>query len=559
VATFRSTTSGGVLEPVDRGYKAAAKMLDGRFRSTPGFISLVTTEKDVSASLSFAQKHNLKVSVKNTGHDYDGRCTAANSLMINVKEMKSIVGAPDSVQVGAGNNWGDVNKFLTHFMHGSKTIVGGAIDSVGVTGWMQGGGHGDLTRSHGLGVDNVLSVRIVVADGRAVTASAEENSDLFWALRGGGGGSWGVITQLTIRIHTREHACQLMLAFPLLGVPTAHVAAEAFAELLVNGDDKMGGGEFIPTGSVGGLGVVMMIMRYHGTREESEKALEPLSRHAVGSILPAHLWCGMEGFHPAMPSGYNLPLNGPVALISNFLDAESITTKHAMTKIMDWVTKPLSVLALRGCFGQLIGGYASRVPDNATAVHPGFRKGLIAMSCYGFPFEPLYEFANSEFNNWGDGGAYVNEPQSRLPDWKERFWTMAKYEQLLAIKKKWDPENVFIVHQGVGWDGVSNEEDNSIIFPTPDSNDTGNRSATKASGPTVMPDCSKTTSPSDCQCAVENCATEIHTCLADTLCAAGIPLSHSPLILTSSAKGVAALSCVDKACPSSDSEVTNIV
>jgi hypothetical protein len=405
-----------------------------------------------------------------------------------------------------------------------------------------------------------LSVRIVVADGRAVTASAEENSDLFWALRGGGGGSWGVITELTYKIHPRNHACQVVLAFPLLGPLSglAIAAAEAFAELLTNGPDEVGGGEFIPAGSVGGVGVVMMIMRYHGTLAESTRGLAPLLQHSAGSILPPALICGIEGLNPAMPAAWPISLNGPVALVSNFMDAESITTKHSMKKLMAWVVEPVSVLALRGCFGQIIGGFASRVPNNATAVHPGFRKGVIAMSCFGFPFEPLYEWANKEFNVWGDGGAYINEPQSRLPDWKERFWTMAKYEQLLVIKKKWDPENTFIVHQGVASDLVSNAICGDCTNVTSSSstsvstNDVLTSNSTETSVPSAMPDCSKTASPSKCQCAVKHCAIDISMCLADVLCAAGLWLTHTPLLLTSSAKGVALLSCVEKACPNTD-------
>jgi len=391
-------------------------------------------------------------------------------------------------------------------------------------------------------------VRIVVADGRAVTASAEENADLFWALRGGGGGSWGIITQLTYRIHTREQACQLMLMFPLV-FPLSSVAigaAEAWGELLVNGPDEMGGGEFIPSGTVGGVGVLLLIMRYHGSRDAARQALAPLLKHAVGSILPATLWCGTEGFNPAMPAGYNLPLNGPVALVSNFLDAQSITHKKAITKIMDWVAKPLSILTVRGCFGQVIGGAASRVPDNATAVHPGFRKGLVAASCFGFPFEPLYEWANSEFNYWGDGGAYVNEPQSRLPDWIERFWTKAKYAQLLKIKQKWDPDNVFIVHQGVGWDKVSSATTHSDGDAYVSSS--SSESTADVRLPSGMPDCRTTASPSQCQCAAKNCALELESCLDDISCAAGLALSHSSLILMSSAKGIAVQSCVETNC-----------
>lgn len=131
---------------------------------------------------------------------------------------------------------------------------------------------------------------------------------------------------------------------------------------------------------------------------------------------------------------------------------------------MDWIIKPSSGTnphsALRGCFGSVIGGAASRISDNATAVHPGFRQGLIAMTCIAGWLQShktpetimsgMDAWADTEFNALGDGGAFVSEPQSNLQDWAERFWTKRKYEQLLDVKKKWDPDSIFLVHHGVG-------------------------------------------------------------------------------------------------------------
>merc|ERR550539_2224303 len=138
-----------------------------------------------------------------------------------------------------------------------------------------------------------------------------------------------------------------------------------------------------------------------------------------------------------------------------------MTTKDAMAKIVQWVEKPgpgFGSIPLRGCFGSVIGGAASRVSYAETAVHPGFRKGLIAMSCFAgwvggesaHIASSMDQWANSVFNDLGDGGSFVSEPQTNLPNWAERFWTSEKYEKLLSIKQKYDPKNIFLVHHGVG-------------------------------------------------------------------------------------------------------------
>jgi len=467
IRAFRLSLTGKVLEPSggnSDGYKAAVKMKDTRFPSKPGLVAMVETELDVQTSLKFALQHDLKISVKNTGHDFDGRCTATDSFMINVHEMNSISAGTmfplQTVHVGSGNSWGQVHSWLKDYDQGRYTIVGGAIDSVGVTGWMQGGGHGDLTRHYGLGVDNVVEVRIVVADGSALTASATENSDLFWALRGGGGGSWGVITQITYKIHPKEPTCQVMMTFPmgpgLMG--RAEKAAAAYGHILVSGDDKMGGGEFIPFADpAGGTGLLTMYMRYRGSRAEARVALKPLL-DLKGSMLPNVLECGKSGLNPAWP----LPLSGASSyLVSNFLDAESLTTKDALVEMIRWTHKPnfptFTTIPVRGCFGSVIGGFASRVADNETSVHPGFRTGLIAMSCFAGWIggaspkhaEAMDQWANTVFNDLGNGGAFISEPQTNLPNWQERFWTMKKYAQLVDIKNKYDPDNIFLVHHGV--------------------------------------------------------------------------------------------------------------
>ncbi|KAG8696540.1 hypothetical protein FRC08_007085, partial [Ceratobasidium sp. 394] len=174
----------------------------------------VTAEEagDVSKAVAFAAKYKLRLVVKNTGHDYLGRASAVGSLSIWTHQLKGVnftdsfvadgckggSGVP-AVTLGAAEQWRDVYKAADDH---NVTVVGGAANSVGAAGgWLQGGGHGPLGATYGMGVDNVLQFTIVKANGQIVKANACQNKDLFWALRGGGGSTYGVALDVTYKTH----------------------------------------------------------------------------------------------------------------------------------------------------------------------------------------------------------------------------------------------------------------------------------------------------------------------------------------------------------------------
>uniref|UniRef100_A0A0G4FQH4 FAD-binding PCMH-type domain-containing protein n=1 Tax=Chromera velia CCMP2878 TaxID=1169474 RepID=A0A0G4FQH4_9ALVE len=169
----------------------------------------VKTVQDIQHAVKFAKKHNLRVVIKNTGHDYLGRSSGKNALMIWVHEMnvrptfnlkgEEICGKKfKTMKTGAGSQW-------VHMFNGMEAnnvwVTKGASNTVGASGaWMQDGGFGAFPKIDGMGVDNVIQVKLVLADGSDVTASACENPGLFWAVRGGGGGTWGVVHEVTWRV-----------------------------------------------------------------------------------------------------------------------------------------------------------------------------------------------------------------------------------------------------------------------------------------------------------------------------------------------------------------------
>jgi len=169
-------------------------MIDKR----PALIVRCMGVADIIASVNFARKNNLSVSVRGGGHNVAGT-SLCDGLVIDLSSMKSVHvnSAARTVRVGGGATWQDVNHELQVF---GLAAAGGYVGTTGVGGLTLGGGLGWMVRKHGLALDNLLSADIVTADGRLLTASAEQNTDLFWAIRGGGG-NFGVATSFEFKVH----------------------------------------------------------------------------------------------------------------------------------------------------------------------------------------------------------------------------------------------------------------------------------------------------------------------------------------------------------------------
>jgi ribonuclease T2 len=194
-------------EPVaeDRDVCLASTRNNALFGWTPAFTIFATTAQHVQHAVRFAVRHDLCVMVAGTGHDFINRHSCDNGVFIRTAMLKGQQWnlddprwADGSVKLGAGNTFHEVQKAASE--RGRFVSAGWAI-SVGVVGWSIGGGHGPTAPSKGMGVDNILEVEIVTADGDLLVANAEQNSDLWWAVRGGGGSTWGVITSITLRAH----------------------------------------------------------------------------------------------------------------------------------------------------------------------------------------------------------------------------------------------------------------------------------------------------------------------------------------------------------------------
>ena len=200
---FRTQLRGELIEPTDAHYDEARKVYNAMISRKPRLIAKCVDVADVIPALRFARQQNLRVSIRGGGHNAGGLGVCDDGLVIDLSPMKYIHVDPAArtVRVGGGCLWGDVDH-ATHAF--GLAVPSGIISTTGVGGLTLGGGMGHLTRQYGLTIDNLLAADVVLADGSFVVASADENSDLFWALRGGGG-NFGVVTSASLSRPTLVH------------------------------------------------------------------------------------------------------------------------------------------------------------------------------------------------------------------------------------------------------------------------------------------------------------------------------------------------------------------
>jgi hypothetical protein len=204
--------AGKVIMPGDVAYAGARQIWNGAVNHQPTLIALCGTAGDVQAALRVARAHSLPLSVRGGGHDWAGRALRHEGLVIDLTGMRQIDVDPQAkvARVAGGATANDL--IAATAPHGLAAVTGN-VGAVGMAGFTLGGGYGPLTTRFGLGLDNLLEAEIILADGRLVFASASQNSDLFWALRGGGG-NFGVVTSMRLRLHPVDELLAGMIIFP---------------------------------------------------------------------------------------------------------------------------------------------------------------------------------------------------------------------------------------------------------------------------------------------------------------------------------------------------------
>ena len=450
IAAFRQALHGDLIAREDVAYEEARQLYNGMIDKRPLFIAYCANVADVVTAVQFGQAYKLLVAVRGGGHNGAGLGSCDDGLVIDLSRLNQVEVYPDSqtVGVGAGCASGDVDK-ATH-PHG-LAVPTGIVASTGVAGLTVGGGHGYLTRKYGLTIDNLIGAQVVLADGRRVTANETENSDLFWALRGGGG-NFGIVTSFLFQAHPVSMVYGGPIFWKLADAPAIMKAYRAFIGNVPRELCTFLGLKVVPAvelfpREIWGEKICALISCYTGPASEAEALLRPLR-----AALPEPIMDGMTTmpfpelqslFDPLLPAGLQWYWKGDFI---NELPDEAI--EHHLQFAHNFPTNQ-SLMHLYP-----IDGAVHEVGSDETAWH--HRNVTWSMVIAGISDDPAKA---DDLKEWGQaywqavhpysaGGAYIN---FMMEEGQERVQATygANYERLVRIKQKYDPTNFFRVNQNI--------------------------------------------------------------------------------------------------------------
>ncbi|PHH87092.1 hypothetical protein CDD83_9326 [Cordyceps sp. RAO-2017] len=420
--------------------------------------------RDIAATLAFARKHDIRFVIRNTGHDFSGRSTGAGALAVWTHRFKDtrILDWNDGHYVGKALKVGSGvlgHEALEAARRAGLIIVSGACATVGLAGgYIQGGGHSPLTASYGLAADNTLSFDVVLPSGRLVTASRSENRDLYWALSGGGGGTYGVVTSVTVRAHPdavvaggtfsieapRNNRSQIYdILDDFHAALTRMVDADGFVFYSVN------------QGSLQSLGTTY----YNKTKAQVRAVTQPFLDLAASRGFAVNFTYTEFPNYFDHYIHYLGPLPEGVFPVGTTLQGGRLIPRSVVPRLSPAVRKIVEMGVTFNGFGINVARFGR---DGANAVLPRWRDAMIS-SVLMFP----YDFQKPVRDMWAlqdkltrqvqpvieaatpGGGAYMNEADFQQPDFQRTFYG-SNYGKLLAIKRRYDPEGLLYGKTNVG-------------------------------------------------------------------------------------------------------------
>jgi FAD/FMN-containing dehydrogenase len=441
VEAFRERLSGSLVLPSDSGYGAARRVWNGMIDKRPAVVAYCASVADVVESIGFARATGLLTAVRGGGHNIAGASVCDGGLVIDLSRMNPVTVDPQALTARAEGGALLADLDAATQAHGLATPTGLNSDT-GLIGLTLGGGIGRLARKHGLSCDNMLSAEIVTADGRVLQSSERENADLFWGLRGGGG-NFGVVTAITYRLHPLG---PMVLAGSLdYGWRQARDALRRYAEFSVSAPDEVYADAALFTLPDGEPGVTISTF-YVGPIGDGEPALRPL-REVLTPIADR-----------IGPTPY---VELQRAADANFPHGERFYWKaQFLREITDAAIDELierfpAAPSKRSLFVfQQVGGAIARVPASRTA----YSNRSATHDC--FPVskwtDPSADEANiawardmyAAMQPFALDGVYVNNLGDEGEDRVKAAYG-PNYDRLVALKRKYDPENLFRSNQNI--------------------------------------------------------------------------------------------------------------
>lgn len=444
IEELAEAAGGRLYPPGEDGYEQGRRVWNGRFDRHPTAVIRCHDADDVRAAVDFARRRGVRLAVKGGGHSNAGHSTIEDGLLIDLSPMKRVEVDPDTrtARVQPGVTWGEFNPVAEK--HGLAT-PGGTVSSVGVAGFTLGGGTGYLLRKHGMAIDNLLSAEVVTADGRVVHAAADENPELFWALRGGGG-NFGVVTSFEFRLH--EVGPQVLAGQIMHRFEDTPDLLRFFRDFMTAAPEDLQCYPFflrIPPidafpEELHGRLVLDFVVFHTDAGPQGEAVLRPLLELGdpiMTAVGPQSYSSVMEAFDAGLPAGQRYGSR------AHYLSGLTDGVIDTIMTHMPGMTGELSAAYL-----EPLGGAAARVDPSATAFpHRGAAYSFHLMPGWTEPGRDAEVMAwagacHDAMARHATGGVYVN---LLGPDEEDRISAAygANHQRLAEVKKKWDPENLF--------------------------------------------------------------------------------------------------------------------
>jgi FAD/FMN-containing dehydrogenase len=444
VTELAKTFTGQLLQPTDLGYEDVRKVHNGLVDKRPALITRCRGVADIVEAVNLAHTLNLEVAVRGGGHNVAGRATVDGGLMLDLSLMKGIHVDPKAhtARAQGGLTWNEFNRETQ--LHGLAT-TGGVVSTTGIAGLTLGGGLGWLMGKHALALDNLLSVDLVLADGRILTASKAENTDLFWAVRGGGG-NFGVAASFEYRLHpVGPIVTGGLIAYPF---SAAWDVLRFFRDVTASLADEFtvfAGLIHAPDGS--GMKLVALVVCHCGPLGTGESAAQPIKQFGAPAmdVIGPMPYCQVNAM---LDAGY--PRGALNYWKSNFLSSLSDEAIRMMIHCFAKCPTPMGQLLL-----EQFHGAVTRVGVTDTAFpHRAQSYNLVVLSQWMDPKD------NDACTAWAresytamqpfmGSGRYMNYLGEDEPGDAVAAAYGPNHRRLQQLKAKYDPENFFHMNQNI--------------------------------------------------------------------------------------------------------------
>ncbi len=447
IEEFRAGLRGQLVSPGDGGYEAARKVWNGLIDRHPAIIVRCADESDVVSAVNYARANHLLVAVRGGGHNVAGFATCDGGIVIDISALKGI-----EVDVAARTvTWGEFDEAT---QADGLATTGGLVTTTGIAGFTLGGGFGWLVRKHGLTVDNLLSVEMVLANGECVTASSTENADLFWGVRGGGG-NFGIVTSFKYRLHPVGPSvysgaifhpaakAKQLLRFYREWAPAPPDELSTMVGFLTAPPEP-----FVPKDLVG-TPMVAIALCYDGEMPEGEQVVKPLRDFvppAIDLVGPVP-YTALQGiFDAGVPKGIHAYWK------SEYL---RVLSDDALDALIEHVSRMRSLSPYSAVHIHHWEGAVKRTDPDATAF--AHRDAPYVLNILGLWTARddadkhtgwAREFSRA-IQSFATGQVYLNFLGDEGEDRIRRAYGAEKYARPVALKKRYDPDNVFRLNQNI--------------------------------------------------------------------------------------------------------------